>query len=203
MAQMLKRPCTARQALQCSSKTFMQPCVHKLDSGVSAGVGSAMLEDGSVQQLDKGRKKQPGKRSSKRMQKSGAEEPSQPGSSGRRQGKLPGGIFSEHTLGSLADAVASTVSQLPAMAAGDLPDDLPAEPVVFWPPASQDAHSDPGQVRFTRADWTAQDTLHAIPSWILCQCCYALHADAQTCTCGPQFLFQGQLKMRPLVGVVL
>lgn len=54
-------------------------------------------------------------------------------------GQAARGIFSEQTLAGLADGIPahpSTATQLPAMARADLtddlPDDLPAEPLVFW-----------------------------------------------------------------------
>ena len=134
--------------LQSSGKTTMHPCEHQGGIGVPAGAYTAEVEDAPPEQLDEGSKQQ-GRRPSRRKQAGAAGgEPSQPGASGRRHGNLPGGIFSEHTLAGLADGVPShpsNASQLPIMADGDLPDNLPAEPLVFWPPAAQDALSDPGQ----------------------------------------------------------
>ena len=115
-----------------------------------------MVDGVSPEQPEEGSRQQ-GKRASKRKQKkSAAGESSQPPAPGRRPGNLPGGIFSEHTLAGLADGIPShpsTASQLPFNAAGDLPDDLPAEPLVFWPAANKEAPSDAGQmaqVRYVR-----------------------------------------------------
>ena len=127
---------------QSASMALIHSRKHQADIGSAAGTCGAVAEVDSVQQLDEASKQQ-AKRSSRGKQKGAAgDEPSQPGASGRRLGNLPGGIFSEHTLAGLADGVPShpsTASQLPFVAAGDLPDDLPAEPLVCWPPAVQDA----------------------------------------------------------------
>lgn len=132
----------AHEFLQSASNAPIHPFKPQADIGVAAGASTAVAEVVSPQQLDEGSKQQ-AKRSSRGKQKGAAGDgPSQPGNSGRRLGNLPGGIFSEHTLAGLADGIPShpsTASQLPFVAAGDLPDDLPAEPLVCWPPAVQDA----------------------------------------------------------------
>ena len=136
----------------------MHPCRHQGEAVVPAGTSTAEGKDAPPEQLDGGAKQQ-GKRASRRKQTGAAgKESSQPGAPGRGQGKLPGGIFSEHTLGCLADGLPShpsDASQLPIMAAGDLPDNLPAEPLVFWPPAAQDALSDAGQPVQVRQIWAS------------------------------------------------
>ncbi len=133
----------------------MHPCRHQAGELAPAGAQTAMVDVVSQEQPEEGSRQQ-GKRAGKRKQsKAAAEESSQPPAPGRRPGNLPGGIFSEHTLAGLADGVPShpsTASQLPFNAAGDLPDNLPAEPLMFWPPAVQDAPSQLAQQAQVRPD---------------------------------------------------
>ena len=68
------------------------------------------------------------------------------GASRKQSAKLAGAIFSEHTLPGLPEGLpghTSAALQLPGMAAEDLPDDLPAEPVVFWLPDACTTPTDP------------------------------------------------------------
>ena len=71
------------------------------------------------------------------------------GASRKQQAKLSGAIFSEHTLPGLPEGLPgqpTATLQLPATAAEDLPDDLPAEPVVFWLPDARTTPTDPAHV---------------------------------------------------------
>ena len=131
----------------------MHPYRHQAGALPPAGAQATTVDGVSPEQPEEGSRQQDKRASKRKQKKSAAEESSQPPAPGRRMGNLPGGIFSEHTLAGLADGVPShpsTASQLPFNAAGDLPDNLPAEPLMFWPPSNQDAPSDaeqPAQVR--------------------------------------------------------
>lgn len=107
---------------------------------------------------EKSAKQQAGKRLGKRKrQAAGAEEEGTQADGAahkkRQPEPLPGSIFSEATLPGLSEGLPahpSSATQLPGMAAmgdlGDLPDDLPAEPLVFWPPSAAEAAPDPGHI---------------------------------------------------------
>ena len=80
----------------------------------------------------------------------------------RQPAKLAGAIFSEHTLPGLPEGLpghTSAASQLPGMAAEDLPDDLPAEPVVFWLPDACTTPTDPAHALQVGIAYRLQATL--------------------------------------------
>ena len=84
------------------------------------------------------------------------------GASRRQPAKLAGAIFSEHTLPGLPEGLpghTSAALQLPGMAAEDLPDGLPAEPVVFWLPDACTTPTDPAHALQVAIAYRLQATL--------------------------------------------
>ena len=77
----------------------------------------------------------------------------------KQQAKLSGAIFSEHTLPGLPDGLPGHPSAALQLPAEDLPDDLPAEPVVFWLPDACTTPTDPAHALQVRSDHRLRATL--------------------------------------------